>query len=41
MDGGKFDWLKVITDKGLTIKCTFSKFLDDGDYEVGKDCAQI
>ena len=40
-DGGKFDYVILENDMGTRIKCLFSKFLDDGDYELGIDCMEI
>ena len=38
-DGGQFDYVDVFTQiHGY--RCYFSKFLDNGDNEVGHDCHQ-
>ena len=39
-DGGQFDYVDVFTrDKGY--RCLFSKFMDNGDIELGHDCGLI
>ena len=39
-DGGQFDYVDVFTrDKGY--RCLFSKFMDNGDTELGHDCGLI
>ena len=40
-DGGKFEYVTVDTDVGITLKCYFSKFLDSGDFEEGYNCHQL
>ena len=43
-DGGKFDYVIVssTTDQNTQqIQCFFTKFLDNGDYEMGIDCVEI
>ena len=40
LDGGSFYWAIVTTDEGQKLKCYYEKFLEGGDFEVGKDCAE-
>ena len=36
-DGGKFDWVKVMSDSGV-YECFFSSNIDDGESETGHGC---
>ena len=38
-DGGQFDYVDVFTQVH-GYRCYFSKFLDNGDNELGHDCHQ-
>ena len=38
-DGGQFDYVDVFT-QSHAYRCYFSKFLDNGDNELGHDCHQ-
>ena len=40
-DGGKFDYAIVYTDVGIVLQCFFTKYLDNGDFEEGKNCIQL
>ena len=40
MDGGQFDYVVVNTQDQMA-KCSFFKFLDGNDSEVGSDCTVV
>merc|ERR1712242_194723 len=40
-DGGKFDFVSVITNDEHELVCEFSRFLDGSDWQAGFNCQVI